>query len=325
MFPECAICYVSDLSFLLPSLISAVEVRKYVSAEKADIFIFTVDVDAETITRVNMASKQFGISVVSIGDHVFAKIDKQRLSKTQTPLGTFGRFFMEELLPAHCRRLVYLDGDVICASDPSALVDTVVPEGRFAAAEDTIMFRQQFRYGWTAKDIKHYFAQLNLDPSNGYFNAGVFAVSRDTWKTISAEAFKFFVEHTDKCRHFDQSALNAVVGSRRLRLSSKWNFQKQLCIWGADRYTTPIILHFNRFPKPWMGAVNPWESYYAWYCNAAKPFAYLGLPHKLLATHEVDSFNQKTKSAYAYLQHPLTSWLALKLMQYRRIEKSAWL
>jgi lipopolysaccharide biosynthesis glycosyltransferase len=262
---------------------------------------------------------------VSIDDVVFSAIDKERLSRTQTPLATFGRFFMEDLLPKSSRRIVYLDGDVLCVADPTILIDAAVPEGFFAAAEDIIFYRQIVGRGATAEGIRNYFAKLDLRPENGYFNAGVFAVSRETWKAIARDALRYFLDNTEACKHFDQSALNAVVKDRRLRLSSKWNFQTQLKIWRADRFVTPRICHFNRYPKPWMGPCDPWKELHAYYTTAVAPFASLNLPLVTLSEKAVAEINASTRKTYSYLGLPFVSRAALAMMNFQAIERASWI
>ncbi len=326
MSNECAVCYVSDINFLLPSIISAAGVRKFIPPQKADIFIFTVGVDAEKIKQANEFLVPYAINVLAIQDEVFSEIDKDRLTRTYTPMAMFGRLFMQNLLPPECKRIVYLDGDTWILRDPAALIDAVVPDGFLAAAEDTIYFRQKFPVGGTTKGIRHYFSQIGLKKNQGYFNSGVFATSRKTWETISKEAYIYYINNAEICEHSpDQSALNAIIGSRRLHLSNKWNFQTQLKIWHADRYTNPVIAHFNRQPKPWMGKCEPWEEMFGEYQKAVAEFSSLNLPIKTLDAEAINKANEDTKKSYSYLKLPLVSWLVLRLINFKNTEKSAWM
>src|SRR5437764_793673 len=75
-------------------------------------------------------------------------------------------------------------------------------------------------------------------------------------------ASRSFLSHLDTCKRFDQSALNAIVGPKRLRLSAKWNFQTQLKVWGVVRIVEPVLYHCNLPPKPWQGRISPWEEMY---------------------------------------------------------------
>ena len=325
MSTDCTVCYVSDLGFLLPSVVSAASIRRFVPPHKADVSIFTLGVSSEIVERAERLLGPQGISVRRIDDHVLSAIDKDRLSTTLTPLATFGRFFMEDLLPRSCRRLVYLDGDVLCVRDPTALIEAVVPEGRFAAAEDTIFYRQTIGIGSTARKIRNYYSDLGLKSDAGYFNAGVFAVSRDTWKSVAQDAYLFFLHNTDICKSFDQSALNVVVGDRRLRLSAKWNFQTQMKIWQVDSLLDPHICHFNRYPKPWMGRSEPWTEIYEHYQAAVAFLAPLDLPLDTLSPEQTAQYNASTDRTYYYLRLPLASRAALRCMNFAHIEGKAWM
>ncbi|MDP9126709.1 MAG: hypothetical protein M3N08_00415 [Pseudomonadota bacterium] len=326
MSADCAVCYVSDVNFLLPSIVSAIGVRKFVPAHKADILIFTVGVEAGKSEATDQFLQTYGIRAVSLDERAFSQIDKERLSKSHTPMAMFGRLFMDDLLPEACKRIVYIDGDTWVERDPSALIDAVVPEGRFAAAEDTIFFRQNMGFGKTTEEIRAYFKGLNLDRKYGYFNSGIFATSRTTWKTISQEAYAYYLENADACEHSpDQSALNAIMGDRRLRLSSKWNFQTQYRFWGVERFVEPCIYHFNRFPKPWMGPCDPWKEMYPKYQGAIAPFAPLQLPLKTISAEQLAECNAIVDKSYSYLKLPFVSRLALLSMGYQSIERSSWL
>lgn len=325
MSAECAVCYVSDLNFLLPSLVSASGVRKFVPPHKADIYIFTVGVDGAQVEDADRFMQGSSIRVVPMDSQISNSIDRAKLSQTHTPLATFGRFFLDAMLPPSAKRIVYIDGDTWIERDPTSLIEAIVPEEFIAAAEDTISFRQNFGFGGATRLARHYFRQLGLDPKNGYFNAGVFAVSRNSWKTIEQEALSFFLGNLDICKHFDQSALNVVTAGRRLRLSNKWNFQTQLKFWGADRYIEPHIYHFNRNPKPWMGACDPWKEMYSRYEFAVSSFNSLGLPLRKLSPDEENHINAANHKTYSYLQWPLASKLALASMNFLNIERNSWL
>jgi lipopolysaccharide biosynthesis glycosyltransferase len=325
MSPDCAVCYVSDLQFLLPSLISARSIRKFVPPHKADVVIFTVGVGPEKVDETRHHLQSYGIRIVQMDDRLFDAIDKEYLAKTKAPLATFGRFFLEDSLPESCRRVVYLDGDVLCINDCSILIEAIVPEGRFAAAEDVIFYRQMIGVGSTVRSIRDYFSRLGLSPESGYFNAGVLAMQRSTWKSITREAHTYFATNLDACKHWDQSALNAVVGDRRLRLSARWNFQTQFKIWGVDRYVTPIFCHFNKFPKPWMGQCEPWKELYALYQQASFPFSSLNLPLTAIPEDKMAKFNETTDRSFSYLRLPFVSRVALRSMGFETIEREHWI
>jgi len=326
MTVDCAVCYVSNLNFLLPSLVSAAGARAFIPPHKADIFIFTAEVDPAQTAEIDRFAQPYSIRVQAMDENVFRRIDRTKFIRPDTPMAMFGRFFLHEFLPSSCRRIVYIDGDTWIRRDPSPLIDAQVPAGRFAAADDNIWLRQKLGFGATVHKTRQYFRKLGLKPENGYFNTGVFAAARDTWKNIAREAYEFYLAHPEDCQFSqDQCALNAVAGGRRLRLSNKWNFQTQFKFWGADRFIEPHIYHFNRWPKPWMGACAPWEEFFPQYEKAIAPFASLNLPIKKLSAGQAPEINASTRKTYGYLRWPLVSQMALAGMGFGKLEKQSWL
>jgi lipopolysaccharide biosynthesis glycosyltransferase len=316
MTNECAICYVGDLNFMLPTLISAIGVRRFVPVHKADIYIFAVDDDATRVYKIDVFLKPYGIHVVQMSSKSFTGIDWARSNKTHVPLATLGRFFMDGLLPNPCKRIVYLDGDTWIKRDPTALIEMNMPDGKFAAAEDNCFFsrRDITPHG---RSVRNYFRGLGIERGNGYFNAGVFAVRRDTWRTVAAEALDFFKKNIEACKYHDQSALNAVVGERRLRLSLAWNFQTPYRDWDVEKGVEPTIYHFSRGPKPWTGPVEPWAELFPVYENKIASLASLGLPTKRLTKAEIAAANawslrQRKKLRYIL---PLRLWARKKMLR----------
>ena len=261
---ECAICYVTDLNFLLPTLVSAAGIRQYVPRHRADVFIFLIDQDAARIKELNETLAPRGILVVPLDSGCYrdgfdtANLDRSHLS--HVPLAALGRFFIADALPHSYRRLIYLDGDTLFTRNPSRLIEASVPEGKMAAAEEMLSFRSAKPYLRSkGLDVGSYIANLGLRPRDGYFNSGVIAASRETWRELSADAFKFLATKTGACLNHDQSALNAVARGRRVHLSLKWNFQTPYKSLGMDRVIAPSVYHFTRSPKPWIGLVSPWR------------------------------------------------------------------
>jgi lipopolysaccharide biosynthesis glycosyltransferase len=141
MSVECAVCYVSDLNFLLPTLVSAASLRKFVPKHKADVYIFLVDEDIQRLEALNAFLKTYNIDILPLDSRSFSEFDADKFNKSYLSAATLGRFFIEGLLPPSCRRIVYIDGDTWVRRDPSPLIDAVVPDGRFAAVEDMLTFR----------------------------------------------------------------------------------------------------------------------------------------------------------------------------------------
>jgi lipopolysaccharide biosynthesis glycosyltransferase len=179
-------------------------------------------------------------------------IDKYRHNDWNTKhnyvtISALGRLFIPNVLPKGHKRILYLDGDTFIAADPSPLIDYSAPEGRFAAVEDIIYFRRN-DFTKLGKFTREYLRGIGVNGNNGYFNSGMFIVGIDTCRSLAQEALLFFENNTKACLYHDQSALNAVVGNRRIRLSLAWNFQTPYRYWNIEKEIVPRIYHFTQFP-----------------------------------------------------------------------------
>jgi lipopolysaccharide biosynthesis glycosyltransferase len=321
---ECAVCYVSDLNFLLPTIISAAGLRQFVDKEKAAVFIFAADIEESRIQELQRFLAPYSINIISMDSKVYSSYDAAKFNQTHVSPATLGRFFMEGLLPGSYKRIVYIDGDTWMKRDPSELIDAVVPEGKFAAADDMMRFRSN-NITAHGKSVRDYFKGLKLDKKNGYLNGGVLAASRATWRQISEEAFTFFLANTALCKFHDQSAMNAVIGDRRLRLSQKWNFQTPFCYLDIEKQLEPAIYHFTQFPKPWMGESDPWKEIYAPYMAKVGLFKDLKLLLKLLDDDAIESHNRAAEKKYRILKIPGVTRLLQMNMGWAGLQKTAWL
>jgi lipopolysaccharide biosynthesis glycosyltransferase len=316
---ECALCYATDLNFLLPSLVSAAQIRRYVSSDQCGIFIFVLD-NSDIVDRIKPLSERLNISVKLMSSDLYKELDAKNFVQTGLPMSAVARFFLADLLPGYIKRIVYLDGDTWISSDPSSLLQAEPPEGRLAAVEDSLSFQRR-TFSHLYKSYSSYLNGLGLQEKNSYFNSGLIVVTRKTWVTLSLEAFQFLKNNTSACKFHDQSALNAVVRDRRLPLSTKWNFQTPLKRLKLDKVVKPKILHFTRYPKPWMAPVSPWKEMFSLYQSEMQPFATLNLPLKQLAQfEEKDSWKAKVSDSLSLL--PRLTAEALGIMAY---EQRAWL
>lgn len=285
-----AVCYVADMNFMLPTLVSAMQVRRSVPAHKARIYVVAIAADDAQLDAVRRFVKPFAIEMIRVDASIFAGIDWARANKTHVPLAALGRLFLAALLPDSCRHIVYLDGDTWMKDSPAALIDAAIPEGRIAAAEDRVYFcrRESAAFG---RFVRDYFRGLAIDGDKGYFNSGVLAASRATWASLAADALQFFKDNVERCKFHDQSALNAVADGRRVRLSPAWNFQTTFRYLNIERDLRPKIYHFAEGGKPWTGPVEPWADLFPLYEQEISGFAPLALPIRRLSETELHAAN----------------------------------
>lgn len=271
---DCAICYVTDPDFLVPTLVSAFSAKRWMKSSTADIFIFTLRVPDETLSEVKKICAPAGITVTTMDPEKISGFDPSRYARTHVPTSALGRFFLADYLPSRYQRIIYLDGDTWPVADISELIDYRPPEGKVIAAEDALYFFHS-NAGSMGANAREYLKGLQIDGEKGYFNSGVLLATVTTWRHIMSDALAYFLANIEKCRYHDQSALNAVAKGRRVRLSPKWNFVSPYRHWGVEAMVRPHIYHFVGAAKPWMGKCEPWSTIYDMYMADFRKFEYL--------------------------------------------------
>ena len=322
MSAEVAVCYVSDVNFLLGTLISLRSLRQFAATDAAETYVFYVDPEPDMIERVRQAAAGYGATLVPlrIGDQI--DLEGKSWNRTHVPLATLGRFYIERHLPAHIKRILYVDGDTLFARDPSELLRFVPQAGMLAAAEDISYYARNDCGGYGAK-TRQYFAGLGIDGSRGYLNAGLLLARREAWRSIVTEAARYFERHSDKCKYHDQSALNAVVGDRRTRLSPLWNFQTPFCYWGVRESVEPKVFHFTEFPKPWMGNVAPWRFLDAAIKEAVAEVSDLRLPAQALSAEQIRTYDRLRSGQARRLSSRMPVRLLLRRREFGRLVEEA--
>ena len=285
------IFFVTDLGFLLPTLASALEVRRKVPSDRADIRIVTTEIAPEIFHRVGDFIAPYGIELDALNPSYFSGFDHAAYNKTHVPMSTLGRFFMLDAVPDRYDRILYLDGDTWPVGDLQALLDTDLPAGTIGAAHDRNYFRRN-ELGPVGKKTRAYFSGLGIDGDAGYLSAGVLLTDPKTWQEVTTDAFAFFVENTARCLYHDQSALNAVVGKRWSRIAPQWNYASSYMEWGLKPAAPPQILHFAGGDKPW---ALPFHPYYSDYAKAFAPLLKLGLPTRQYTRQELQALERRAR------------------------------
>jgi lipopolysaccharide biosynthesis glycosyltransferase len=262
--PSRVICYVTDAEFAIPSLISAMTARRWISETNADIYLITMGLSDGQVECLMALAEPQHIQIRVMNCDPLTGFDRCRVNKTHVPVTTLGRLFLHEVIPLKYDTMLYMDGDTLVRDDITPLVSFRPPARFICAAEDPSYFYRH-DLGKTGRRVREYFSGIGLDGSRGYFNAGVVLSRMDTWISIAREAFEFFCANVERCRFHDQSALNAVAQTRRLRLSSRWDFMTDFKYWNVEAVIEPRILHFTGFAKPWMGAFFPWSELSEYY------------------------------------------------------------
>ena len=246
--PPCCIAYTTDAKYLFPTLVSAMQARVHSSPEKADVIIFCFGLDAAT-ERV--------FAPICTREHVGLVSLDSSLIEGQTAM--LARLFLDRFVPEQYTQYLYLDGDVHILDSIDPLIDAVVPEGCFLAANDPMTFLLADS-GPQSRDLVEHLRSLGLSDEQAlkYFNSGVLRINRKGWKEIGAKAWTHYSSANKNNRFPDQDALNVVGAKHRLPLSLAWNYPVFMRNSRVECNIRPRIKHFMSSPKPWHGAFPPW-------------------------------------------------------------------
>jgi len=315
-----AICYVSDIGFLAPTLISIESARRFVPAS-VPIYVIAIQPEGDMLDGLEPLLSRLSVTVIPFDQRRLGSIAKI-WAESHVPIAALGRFFLSELLPEGIDRILYVDGDTLFVRDPTPLLDQTLPAGKIGMVEDAMSFYRQDQ-STNGANAREYIQGLGLSPNAQYANSGVFIVERGDWKVIAEDALNYLSLNSGKCRYHDQSALNAVVGDRRLPLSPIWNYQSRFAQWRAKPVAEPAILHFTGAAKPWMGKVHPWSAVSDQLILMMQGLPIDNLPVRKMSEGEVISHNRQYKGVKQIVRKFLDLRQMRRVTALRRYHRAA--
>jgi lipopolysaccharide biosynthesis glycosyltransferase len=186
---------------------------------------------------------------------------------------TYIRFFAAYILPAECKRVIYLDCDLVVVSDLAQLYDST--------AESTSLLHAVRDMGCPCVSSKggvSNYAELGIPADAPYFNAGVLVMDFESWRKrdLTPKLIDYAIAHGERLKEHDQEVMNALLHHEWTPLDARWNQANPVLgekVWLEHGYShaewrrlrdEPHIVHFTGPDKPWMGrrAYAPRRSYF---------------------------------------------------------------
>lgn len=201
------------------------------------------------------------------------------------------RLGIEAFAPADCRRIIYLDADMIVMRNLRELWELDLEGYPIGAVHDTYSTGEAFAQLW------------KLESDNPvYFNSGMMLIDLEKVrkeKSFSA-AIDFFERNDEKLFFADQDALNFVFWDRWKQLDTCWNIQRDMVIPGIAanlppekkwKANFPGVIHYTGLDKPWLpSGWHPWSWAY-WAALGRTPFAReIGQRYKVSTSHKMRLF-----------------------------------
>ena len=171
---------------------------------------------------------------------------------------TYSRLLIPEFMPAHIRRAIYLDADLLIREDLAPLFEADLGDAPIGAVRD-------FAIPITTDEASGVRDRSQPRP---YFNAGVLVMDMPRWRNtrLADRALEYAAAGEHPLPNREQDALNAVAGNWA-ELDFRWNVQHTYFpkikppaldgVVGSPRrqrrtlYRNAAVLHFIGEPKPW--------------------------------------------------------------------------
>lgn len=149
------------------------------------------------------------------------------------PYTTYLRLFSPYVVD-NCKKIIYMDVDMIAYDDISNLYNIDIGENIIAAVQD---------YQGVVSSpnaIKNY-KELGLDPETKYFNAGLLLINTEKWieNNIAKKAIECMNNNINHVLFADQYGLNVILHNKWQQISLLWN-----CSDYFEIPSNPSIVHF---------------------------------------------------------------------------------
>lgn len=239
------------------AVVMASVIAHAINIEQIRFFMLTPGMSEETKNCLRGSVERSGAALDVIDIDVAAL---QGFKPGRFGIAALLRLLMHRYLPADCKRIIYLDCDLLVRSDLSELWSMPL-NGHTAAA--TINLYSSSSRG--ARELP-----------DDYFNSGVMLVDLTAWreKRVGERALACLEREGGNFRYPDQDALNRVLEGDWCWLPVEWNFQPTAYAAVEKRYPHlvthmaslktairhPRIVHFIGSVKPWHAkCVHPFQ------------------------------------------------------------------
>ena len=214
-------------------------------------------------------------------------------------LVTYFRILLPVIIPDDVKKILYVDGDILCLNKIIDLYYEDITDFSMAASLDSQCENT------TRKE------HLGLDSHFYYFGAGVLLVNLEYWRThnVHIKVLEYIQRNPEKCVWHDQDALNAILKGTIKQLDFRYNFYETFfkikakscmsdTLWQIvlrDRENI-CFLHYSQTEKPWFfECTHPlrrlWRAYYK----------------KIFGKKVCLKFKYKVRKSFAYIKQKILS------------------
>lgn len=247
------IAFTGDIDYSPWIGIAMTSIVKYSPYKKYVFHIFVDRIENKELYKFQKFSEKWGISIsiyVLNNDKLIkmAKFNRYLVNGKYLPAFIY-RFFIPELISNDIKRVLYLDGDVLCNGSINALFSMNMKNNIIAASLDL------------KSDVRA--KELGLKE---YFNSGVMLININEWKEneVTKQLVEKLHEVTSNAIELpcpDQDILNMILYGKTLFINQYYNTPYRLVQPSLIKHkiinANPMkagLIHF-------IGAIKPWTNY----------------------------------------------------------------
>jgi lipopolysaccharide biosynthesis glycosyltransferase len=273
--PRTAYCFTPDRAFFAPAvraIASLIEAEPDV--EREIVLICEPDDVAPGFDKLPAPLRE-RIKLLTLD---FSRFDAKLAGRGRFSRAVFRRLFLDEILPAHFKRIVTVDSDMLIVRPGLKRLESFDLSGRPLAAAYDMIFLMDFKRDALARQFRRSRRALGLTIDTPYFNAGLMTIDRAAWRAekLTERVVKALRDEPKRYPFMEQDALNATLKGNFMALSPRFNFMGDFFLLDLERRIEPIVLHFVNAPKPWelgswRGEARFAEAYRAWFATSPWP------------------------------------------------------
>lgn len=251
------ICFATDDNYARPTAVAIMTVLVSNPESDFDIYIITQSLTEKSKDILKSVTEKYSngkarIFFSTLNDSIVNDFSQTLKKEDHVSLATYLRLFIPTLLPSSVSKILYLDGDIICAESLAEFYSTDLQGFSMAAAHDE------------RTEDDESFSRLNYPKENGYAAAGVLLINVDWWRrnNVQEKTLEYVGKHKDLCKWHDQDALNKILNGTILFCHIKYNAYEFLfenennyprAFDGEVKEATenPVVIHFCSGRKPW--------------------------------------------------------------------------
>ena len=214
-----------------------------------NLYLITDVVDDDLKEKLIRLSKTYDISFQYYTIDSPEKLDNLKVS-AHISKAAYYRLLIPDILPVSIDKVLYLDSDLVVKSSLEELYNLEIADEYFLAAHGSRKKR--------------------------FFNSGVMLLNLKKWReeNLSERVIDFALNNESILIHWDQTALNNIVGSDFLPIGIRWNLQVDLGTKKHERHESSLnfddakIVHFIGSRKPWyFWSLDKRKKIYDYYLN----------------------------------------------------------